>query len=65
MKKNKNSYTSAVTELEEIIDKIENGNLSIDELSNMVKKAAELVRQCQEKLRTTEDDLNKTLDDLN
>jgi exodeoxyribonuclease VII small subunit len=65
MKKNKNSYTSAVTELEEIIDKIENGDLSIDELSDMVKKAAELVRQCQVKLRTTEDDLNKTLDDLN
>ncbi len=64
MKKNKNSYTATVNELEEIISKIESGELNVDELTEMVKKASELVQQCQKMLRSTEDDLNKKLGEL-
>ncbi|HNP17085.1 MAG TPA: exodeoxyribonuclease VII small subunit [Fulvivirga sp.] len=64
MKKNKNSYTATVNELEEIISKIESGELNVDELTEMVKKASDLVQQCQKMLRSTEDDLNKKLGEL-
>ena len=64
MSKKKINYTEALVELEVIISKIESGELTVDELSERVKKAAELVKICQDKLRTTEDEINKTLEGL-
>lgn len=64
MSKKKINYTEALAELEVIISQIESGELTVDELSERVKKAAELVKICQDKLRTTEDEINKTLEGL-
>lgn len=64
MSKKKLNYTEALTELEEIINQIESGDLTVDELSEKVKKAADLVKTCQDKLRKTEDEINKTLEGL-
>lgn len=64
MSKKKLNYTEALTELEGIIEQIESGDLTVDELSEKVKKAADLVKVCQDKLRKTEDDINKTLEGL-
>ena len=64
MTKKKINYTEAISELETIIELIESGNLTVDELSEKVKMAADLVKTCQDKLRKTEEEINKTLDSL-
>lgn len=64
MSKKKINYTEAVEQLEGIINQIENGDLTVDELSEKVKTAAELVKICQDKLRKTEEEINNTLEDL-
>ncbi len=48
------SYGQASTRLEEILRKIEEGQVDIDELSGLVKEAAELVTLCREKIHAAE-----------
>jgi exodeoxyribonuclease VII small subunit len=59
-----NSYTEAYEELQRIVSEIENGEISVDELSEKVKRATHLIRICKLKLTTTEEDVNKILKDL-
>jgi len=58
------SFNEAVTEIEKILQNIEEGVLDVDRLSEEVKKASELIRQCQKKLRTTEEEINSIFKDL-
>ena len=58
------NYTEAYEELQRIVSEIENGEISVDELSDKVKRATELIRICKLKLTTTEEDVNKILKDL-
>ena len=53
------SYTEAMTRLETILNQLEEGNKSVDELSSLVKEAAELVKHCRAKLKTTESDIQE------
>jgi exodeoxyribonuclease VII small subunit len=55
------NYTDAFEELQEIVSDIEDGEISVDELSKKVKRASELIRICKEKLNETEDDVKKIL----
>ncbi len=57
----KQTYESALSELQSIISEIENEEIGIDQLSVKVKRAAELLKFCQQKLRTTEEDVNNIL----
>ena len=58
------SYTEAFEELQSIVTEIENGQISVDELSEKVKRATELIRICKTKLTTTEENVNKILNDI-
>ncbi|MCK9400932.1 MAG: exodeoxyribonuclease VII small subunit [Bacteroidales bacterium] len=58
------SYTEAISELETIVSEIERGEITIDTLSEKVKRAAELIRICKTKLISTEDDVNKILGEI-
>ena len=58
------SYTDAFDELQIIVTEIESGEISVDELSDKVKRATELIRICKTKLTTTEENVNKILKDL-
>jgi exodeoxyribonuclease VII small subunit len=58
------NYTEAYEELQRIVSEIENGEISVDELSEKVKRATQLIRICKLKLTTTEEDVNKILRDL-
>lgn len=58
------NYTKAFEELQSIVSEIEHGEISVDELSEKVKRAAELIKICKAKLTTTEEDVNKILMDL-
>ena len=58
------NYTEAFEELQRIVSEIENGEISVDELSDKVKRATHLIRICKHKLTSTEEDVNKLLRDL-
>lgn len=58
------NYTEAFEELQIIVTEIEQGEISVDELSEKVKRAALLIRICKTKLRTTEEDVNVILREL-
>lgn len=63
MKENPN-YTEAFEELQQIVTEIEEGAISIDELSEKVKRAALLIKVCKAKLTNTEEDVNQILKEL-
>jgi len=48
------SYGQAAGRLEEILVKIEEGQVDIDELSGLVREAAELVTLCRDKIQAAE-----------
>lgn len=58
------NYTDAFRELQTIVSEIEQGEITVDELSEKVKRAAFLIRVCKSKLTTTEEDVNKILKEL-
>lgn len=58
------NYTDAFDELQTIVSEIEQGEISVDELSDKVKRAAQLIKICKTKLTTTEEDVNKILKEL-
>jgi exodeoxyribonuclease VII small subunit len=58
------NYTTAFEELQEIVAEIEQGEISVDELSEKVKRAAQLIRICKAKLTTTEENVTKILKEL-
>jgi len=57
-------YGDAVTEIESILDKIENEELDVDELTTKVKRVSELLSVCKEKLHSTEEEVEKILKDI-
>ena len=59
------SYEEAYAELEEISRQIENESISVDLLSEKVKRASDLLLFCQEKLRKTELEVNQIIQRLN
>jgi len=58
------SYTEAFAELQEIVSEIEGGDISVDGLSDKVKRAAFLIKICKNKLTATEGEVNAILKEL-
>ena len=56
-------YAEAVQQLENIVQKLENGELNIDELSNELKKAQKLISLCRQRLTKTDEEIQKILND--
>ncbi len=56
------TYTAAIAEIEEILEKIESGELDVDGLTEKVKRVADLLEICKKKLKTTEDEIQKVID---
>lgn len=61
MAKEEISYKAAVAEIEEILGKIEEGELDVDELTVNVKRVTELLKICKDKLRKTESEVTRIL----
>lgn len=55
------NYAQAFDELQKIVGLIERGEVTIDELSAQVKRAAYLIRICRQKLNETEQDIEEVL----
>ncbi|PPL01973.1 exodeoxyribonuclease VII small subunit [Parapedobacter indicus] len=58
------TYTDAFEELQTIVSEIEHGDISIDELSEKVKRATLLIGVCKAKLTATEGEVNNILANL-
>ena len=61
MENNEMKYEKAVSELEEIVDKMERDELDIDQLSEQLKRAKVLVKLCKDKLTKTDEEIKKLL----
>ena len=58
------TYTAAFEELTEIVDQLENDSISVDELTEKMKRATVLMKICRDKLTKTEEEVNKTIAEL-
>ncbi|MBW6497128.1 MAG: exodeoxyribonuclease VII small subunit [Bacteroidales bacterium] len=63
--KNETTYSEAIEELEAIVNEIENEDISVDVLSEKVKRASILIGICRNALHTTEEEVKKILEELN
>lgn len=59
------SYKNALKRINEIVERIENEDPDIDELSSLVKEATSLIAQCKAKLENTETEIQLSLEKLN
>jgi len=64
MSKKEISYSEAITELEGLVEDMEQDNINIDDLSTKVKRATELIRLCRKKLGATEAEINTIFEDF-
>jgi exodeoxyribonuclease VII small subunit len=64
MAKKSVGYGEAAERLEQILGRIEEGQVDIDELSGLVEEAAELVTTCRDKIRAAEVKVKKIAEQL-
>ncbi len=58
------TYQEALDEIEDILAKIENEELDIDELSEKVNRVSFLLKFCKEKLHKTNAEVEKILGEM-
>lgn len=58
------SYAAAMQELQDIVRKIEQGDIGVDDLTAQVKRASLLIEQCRTQLRSAETDIQSILQNL-
>ena len=58
------TYTSAMKELEEIVQKLQRPDCEIDQLCQLTERTVKLLAFCKEKLTKTDEQLVKLLDSL-
>ena len=61
MAKDNIKYEEAVRRLEDIADKMENGELDIDSPCAELKTAQKLIKMCRDKLTRTDEEIKKIL----
>jgi exodeoxyribonuclease VII small subunit len=58
------TYNEAMAEVEEILEKIENEELDVDDLAEKVKRVSVLLKICKDKLRKTNDQVEQILKEM-
>jgi exodeoxyribonuclease VII small subunit len=58
------TYTEAFNELQQIVSDMEQGDITVDELTEKIKRAIQLIKICRTKLSTVEEDVQKILREL-
>ena len=58
------TYKEAITEIEEILEKIESEELDVDELAEQVSRVSALIAICKDKLHKTEAEVEKILKEM-
>lgn len=54
-------YEDAIHQLEDIVEKMENNELGIDELTSQLKKAQQLIKLCTDRLTKTDAEIKQIL----
>ena len=57
----KKNYSDAMKQLEDIVRRMESGELDIDSLAKELKHAQELIKFCKDKLYKTEEEIKKII----
>lgn len=55
-------YEEAVSRLEEIVKKMENDELDIDQMAQQLKEAQQLIRLCKDRLTKVDADIKAVMD---
>lgn len=55
------TYTEAFSELQQIVQEMENADISVDELSDKIKRCTMLIKLCKDKLTKTEAEIAKIM----
>ncbi|MFA6308500.1 MAG: exodeoxyribonuclease VII small subunit [Clostridia bacterium] len=63
MEEKKKSFESALTDLEKIVQNLENGDLTLDESIAAFQKGIELSRYCSKELNSAEKKISVLLED--
>ena len=63
MAKENIKYEEAVSQLEQIVVNLEEGEVNIDDLSSELKKAQKLITLCKQRLTKTDEEIQKILND--
>ena len=58
------TYTSAIKELEEIVQKLQRPDCEIDQLCQLTERSVQLLAFCKDKLTKTDEQLVKLLEGL-
>ncbi|MES2732101.1 MAG: exodeoxyribonuclease VII small subunit [Bacteroidota bacterium] len=58
------NYADAISELETILQEIEDDGTDIDALTVKVKRASALIQACKHKLRTAEEAINEVFTEM-
>ena len=58
------TYNEAIGEIEEILEKIENEELDVDELAEKVKRVSGLLKICKDKLQKTNEQVEQILNEM-
>ena len=61
--KKENDYDRAMIQLEKLVQRIQSGDMGLEEMRHEVKSAMELIRLCRAKLRDIETDLDSVLEE--
>ena len=60
----KAGYREAMAEIEDILEKIENEELDVDELAEKVKRVSTLLKFCKDKLTKTNEQVEQILKEM-
>jgi len=63
MADNNMKYEDAMKRLEELVQQMESGDVSIDSLTQKLKEAKQLIQLCKDKLTKTEEEIKKVQGD--
>lgn len=63
-KEEKLTYTSAMQELEEIVQKLQRPDCEIDQLCQLTERSVKLLAFCKDKLTKTDEELVKLLEQI-
>lgn len=56
------TYAAAIAEVEQILERIQREEISVDDLAAEVKRATELIAVCKQRLLKAEEEVGKVLE---
>ena len=59
--KEEQKYEAAYAELKTIVNRMENDELDIDQMSEQLRRALQLIKLCKDKLTKTDEEIKKIL----